>query len=242
MELVDYLNVVRRRWRLILATTLVGAVVAAALTVGMTKQYESQARIFFTTSDQNLSEAYQGGNFAIQRVASYAHVVEGNQLSARVINRLKLDLTPEELDEKVTATAVPDTVILDISVTDSDPKKAQQIAQATAAELRRTVSRLETPPGKGAAPIRATVFDSADLPDSPVSPRPLVNIGLGLLLGLLLGAGAALLRELSTKNSESDTYDEIAFEEPVDERSAFDDFVDPADESADPRREEIGVR
>ena len=41
-----------------------------------------------------------------------------------------------------------------------------------------------------------SVIDRARLPSSPVSPRVPVNIGIGLLLGLLLGAGAAVGRGL----------------------------------------------
>ena len=227
-----------------MTTTLVVVVVAASLTMGMTRQYESHARIFFSTTDQTPSEAYQGGNFAIQRVTSYAHLVEGHELSARVIKRLKLDMTPEELDKKVTATAVPDTVILDITATDPDPKLARRIARVTSAEVRKTVSNLETPPGKAVAPIKATLIDSANLPDSPVSPRPLVNIALGFLLGLLLGAGLALLRELlATRVSEpEDSYEEFAVEAPDDDSISLEGFEDPEHEPADRRGEELGVR
>ena len=41
-------------------------------------------------------------------------------------------MSPAALSEKITATVVPDTVILEVSATDPDPKQAQRIGQAVA--------------------------------------------------------------------------------------------------------------
>src|SRR5689334_6434776 len=115
MEVRDYIKVVRRRWRLIATCLLVVVALASVLTARTTPQYESHARIFVSTTDPSATEAFQGGNFAIQRVSSYANLVNGQQLPSRVVKRLRLDLTPAELAAKVHATVVPQTVILEIS-------------------------------------------------------------------------------------------------------------------------------
>jgi capsular exopolysaccharide synthesis family protein len=196
MELGDYLRIVRRRWRVIVSTCLVVVALAALVTVRTTAQYESHARLFVSTTDQTVSEASQGGSFAIQRVSSYADLVNGQELASRVVRQLGLDMTPAAMQQKITASVVPDTVILDISATDPDPRVAQRIGQATAEQLRAFVSELETPAGQQNAPIKATIVDAADRPGSPVAPQPIRNLGLGLVLGLLLGLGLAVLRDL----------------------------------------------
>ena len=170
--------------------------VAALVTFRTTPQYQSNARLFVSTSDQSATEAFQGGNFAIQRVTSYADLVNGQELASRVIDKLNLDMSPTALTKEITATVVPDTVILEISATDPDPKQAQKIAQTTAEELTGFVKELETPDGKRTAPIKASIVDAASLPTTPVSPQPLRNIGLAVVLGLLLGIGLAVVREL----------------------------------------------
>ena len=43
--------------------------------------------------------------------------------------------------------------------------------------------------------MTVTVVRPATLPTSPVSPRPILNITVGLLLGVALGVGIAVLRE-----------------------------------------------
>ena len=196
MELRDYVKVVRRRWRIILTTLLVVVALASFVTFQTTPQYESRARLFVSTTDQSASETFQGGTFAIQRVSSYADLVNGQELASRVIKRVGLPITPAELSEKITATVVPETVLLQISATDPDPRRAQQIGQATAEELTGFVRELETPEGKANAPIKATIVDPANLSDTPVAPKPVRNIALAVMLGLLLGIGLAVIREL----------------------------------------------
>lgn len=196
MELRDYLKVVRRRWRIIVTSLLVVVALAAIVTYRTTPQYQSDARLFVSTSDQSASEAFQGGSFAIQRVTSYADLVNGQELSSRVVDKLSLKISPATLSKEITATVVPETVILEISATDPDPARAQQIAQTTASELTGFVKELETPDGKKTAPIKASIVDAASLPTSPVSPQPLRNIGLAIVLGLLLGVGLAVVGEL----------------------------------------------
>ena len=196
MELRDYIKIVRRRWRIIASTLLVVVALASLATFQTTPQYESQARLFVSTADQSTSAAYQGGLLANQRVTSYADLVNGQELASRVIKQLNLTIDPTALQNQITATVVPDTVLLEISVTDPDPRLAQQIGQATATQLMRFISQLETPPGKTKAPLKATVVDAASLPTTPVSPQPLRNLGLAVVLGLLLGLGIAVLREM----------------------------------------------
>ena len=57
------------------------------------------------------------------------------------------------------------------------------------------IKELETPEGKSTAPVKAYIVDRATDPDGPVSPNPTRNLALATILGLLLGAGIAVLRD-----------------------------------------------
>jgi capsular exopolysaccharide synthesis family protein len=196
VELHDYLRAIRRRWRLIVVTVIVVVALADLFTALVDAQYTSTARMFVSTSDRTADQALAGSSFAIQRVSSYADLVGGRKLASRVSDDLNHQFTPAQVSAKVSATVEPESVILQISATDSDRRTAQRLAQATAQELSAIVKELETQPGKSAAPIKANILDAANLPTTPVSPQPLRNIAVGLLLGLLLGVGLAVAREL----------------------------------------------
>ena len=62
--------------------------------------------------------------------------------------------------------------------------------------LSDLVADLETPTGRPTPLIKASIVDNAQVSTRPVSPQPLRNLGLAAVLGLLLGVGLAVAREL----------------------------------------------
>lgn len=197
MELKDYWQTVRRRWRLVMATLIAALALAGVFTLQATPQYESSTRLFVsTTSESDSSSAYTGNLFATQRVTSYADLVTSRALAEQVSDSLGDGSDPEELMQAVAASVVPETVILEITAVDMDSGRARDIAQAYGEELTALVKELETPDGESRAPIRASIVDNAVESVAPVSPQPVRNLALAGVLGLLLGVGAAITREL----------------------------------------------
>jgi capsular exopolysaccharide synthesis family protein len=196
VELKDYWHTIRHRWKIVLFSLLAVVAVAGFLTWQATPQYASTSRIFVSTSESSTGDAYTGGLFATQRVTSYADLVGSRQLASRVSDSLGGSMDPDALTDQVTAEVVPETVILEITATDPDPETARDLAQAYAEGLRELVADLETPSGRQGALIKASIVDNAQVPTTPVSPQPLRNLGLAVVLGLLLGVGLAVAREL----------------------------------------------
>lgn len=214
MELSDYLKLVRRRWVSILLITIVCGALAAGFTLMQTKQYASSAKLFVSTTAADANDAgtiNAGGQFSQARVQSYAGLVGSRELASTVIQKLKLNTTPDELSKDVSASVAINTVNLTLTVTNPDAHQAQQIAQAYAEALTDLVRQLETPPGQTTAPIKATIVDNASYSAAAVSPKPVRNVGLGIVLGLLLGFGIAVLREtLDTRVRSADDVVELA--------------------------------
>lgn len=196
MELQDYLSLARRRWFSIVATTLGVIAVAAAITWQMTPQYASSVRLFVATAPQTDADVYAGAQFSLQRVKSYANLISGKEIAARVIDRLGLDESPGALSRQISATAAPDTVILLITAKDPSAERARALATTVAREFIAYVEELETPPGSKNATVKATVVDGASTATEPISPRPVRNLGFAAVLGLLIGLGLAALREM----------------------------------------------
>ncbi|MGZ4626636.1 MAG: YveK family protein, partial [Kineosporiaceae bacterium] len=196
MELKDYWRTIRRRWKAVLVCLALTLAAAALLTWQTTPLYSSSTKIFVATTQSDTAAAYQGNLFATQRVASYADLVGSRKLAERVATDLGGNLDPAVLQDEVSAQVSPETVILEITATDPDPVRARDIAQAYAESLSQLVADLETPNGQSVAAIKASIVDNAQVTSSPVSPRPMRNLALGFVLGLLLGVGIAVLREM----------------------------------------------
>lgn len=217
MELQDYLRIVRKRWMTIVITTLVVVGLAAGWTALQTKQYTSTTQFFVSVSGTDDTMALQqGSTFTQQRVKSYAQLLKTPRALNPVLDELGEDTPTADLAEQITVTNPPDTILLEVSVTDSDPEHAQEIATAIGKTFPAVVSEVESPEDESqASPIKVTLVEPASTSDTPTSPVPARNLALGLVLGLLLGVGLAVLRHLLDTTVRTDEDVEEVTEEPV---------------------------
>jgi capsular exopolysaccharide synthesis family protein len=201
VELRQLLRTLRRRWKFTVVVFVLGLVGAGLVTSTITPSYKSDARVYITASTTGTLDAYNVGIYSAARIASYADLAKDPSVLQRVIKRVGLDMTPGELAPHVTATAVPNTVILQVSVTDSDPQTARELARAESNEIVKLVASLETP-DEGTngedpvSPIIARLAGDASFNANPVSPSLPLNLVVGALLGILIGVAGAVLREM----------------------------------------------
>lgn len=195
MDLRDLLSVLRARWIVIVATTLVGALLALGMSLLATPTYQARIQFYVTVAggENAAAAAYQGSLGAQQRVQSYAALIDSTDVAREVIAATGVDLNPDDIADKTTATADARTVLLNVAVSDSDPQRAQEVAQGFGEVLPVAINRLETPDGGGPALAKLTVVDPPALPTTPVAPKTEQNVAIGLALGIFIGVGLALL-------------------------------------------------
>ena len=197
MELKDYIRVIRKRWRIIMAAMLVVLAGAALATTFSPKVYEAQTQLFVSTSGGNDSGALlQGSSFTQQRVKSYADIMTSPKVLDPVIEKLGLDTTAAKLATQITATVPLDTVLIQVTVTDGSPRRAAEVADALGKEFTTAVAELEAVSKTTPSPVKVSIVSTPTVPTAPISPKPTRNLALGVVLGLLLGLGLALLRDL----------------------------------------------
>jgi len=197
VELKDYIRVVRKRWQIIVAVTLVVLAGAALATSLSPKVYEAQTRLFVSTAGGSDSGALlSGSSFTQQRVKSYADVITTPNVLDPVIKTLNLNTTAAKLGEQVTATVPLDTVLIEVAVKGTNAREAADVADALGRQFTRTVANLESVSAGQSSPVKVTVVSAPVVPTTAISPKPARNLALGVVLGLLLGLGLALLRDL----------------------------------------------
>ena len=229
VELIQYWRLIVQNRIIIAATTLVGFIAAAAITFTTTPLYESQAQIFVSTpaSTLDISALATGSSFSQQRVKSYAQIVNSPLTLNPVIARLHLKMDATALGSMITASAPLDTVLISLTVTDTNAKRAAVIANAVADQFGVTVGDLELHGIGVDSPVKVSTVKDAIPAQAPASPKKAINLALGLLLGFGLGIGLASLRKLldNTVKNEDDLlgtpllaaigFDEIADEKPL---------------------------
>ncbi|MBS7548183.1 polysaccharide biosynthesis tyrosine autokinase [Dietzia massiliensis] len=194
MDLRDLLSVLRARWIVIVAATLIGGLLALGMSLLIPPSYQAKVQFYVTVAGgDSAAAAYQGSLGAQQRVQSYAALVKSTNLTQQVVDTVGADLAPAQVAGQTTATADAKTVLLNVAVTDSDPQRALQLAEGFGEVLPEAINRLETPDGGGPALAKLTVVNPPALPTSPIAPKTEQNVAIGLVLGLLAGIGIALL-------------------------------------------------
>ncbi|WIE65405.1 polysaccharide biosynthesis tyrosine autokinase [Curtobacterium sp. MCLR17_036] len=223
MELRDYIAVLRKGWVFILVLALVGVAAAAGFSLLKQPVYSASAQVFVSTQTSgSASDLAQGNTFTQQRVLTYSNLVETPIVLLPVISSLKLDMTSDELAEIVTSDAPLNTTLISITVDETDPKQAADIANATSESLTNVVQNIEATDADGTATVKLTRVKEAQVPNTPVSPNVPVNVVLGLLIGLALGVGVAVLRETLDNRIRTESDVEKISEKPVVGGIAFD--------------------
>ena len=197
VDLTYVLTTLRRAWWLLVLAAGLGTAAAAVVNATSAVVYEAQLQQFVSIADSSdsTSNILSGSQFTLQRVKSYTQVATSAQVLQPVIRRLRLPMSVSDLAGHVQATNPLDTVLIELSVTDTDPAQAAEIANAVGQQLSEVVQQIESPQSGAPAPVKLTTTQPATPPTTPVSPRTTLNLALGLLVGLAAGAGGALLRE-----------------------------------------------
>lgn len=197
LNLQEFAKVMRSRWITVSATAFVTVLASVAVMLLTTPRYEATTRLYVSaTGGASVAEAYQGNRLSQERVLSYAELLKGQTLAQRTVEKLDLDITAEALRQNVKADAKPDTVLLSVQVLDESPVRARDIANTLADEFVVLVRELETPEDGSRPDARVVVEQRAAIPREPVVPNKPQYIAIGLALGVLLGVGLAIIRDL----------------------------------------------
>jgi len=190
------LNVMQRRWRWIAGTTVVVLLAGLVWSLTQTATYRSTASVFFSLEYGNsASELVQGSTYTQNQVASYARLVTTPAVLQPVIDDLALDVSPAELARHLEASSPIDTVIIEVSATDTSAERSAELADAVVTSLARVVEDLAPKNGAGDPTVRGMTVAPAEVPPGPATPDVPLDLATALCAGLLLGLAAAFARD-----------------------------------------------
>ncbi len=197
MELRDFIRILRKGWPLVLACIVLGTTIGVILTATTTTVYQANVQVFVATSStDSATQLEQGNTFTQDRVQSYTSIANSPAVVGPVIDRLGLHLTQPQLAGKINADAPQNKVLINLHVTDHNPQQAARLANAVAAQFNTVVQNTEQTGADGKPVVKLTVIHPATVPGSPTKPSKLIDIGLGLLVGVLVGLGLVVLRDV----------------------------------------------
>jgi diguanylate cyclase (GGDEF)-like protein len=193
METRLYFQMLQRGWWVILLTSLLAVSISLGLSYMATPQYQATASFIITPSATlTVGRDVVNSLDTLDRrsiVANYAEVMNSHRIYADALTFLQLDAGALD-DYKVLAVVLPESSVLELDVSGPDPKMAAELANAIGYQtIKFSLSFNQV--------YDLNFLDTAATPDpkKPVSPQPLRDAGLALLLGAAAGALLVILSE-----------------------------------------------
>src|SRR4030042_5188877 len=191
----DLAAAIRKRGWMIIAIAILTTLIATLAARVQKPSYKAERAVSaIAPVDQ-----YGGPNPTIAGVyimimSSISNAMEGYDVAVEVHDRLLangIDLTPEELLSKTKAESEVQTSYATISFTDSSPTRVVDIANTWGEVLEMMASDDKSVQNESMKELllggKLLVTNQAIVPKKPSQPKPMVYLGLGLFLGLVLG-------------------------------------------------------
>lgn len=192
ISLQDLFKTIRKRLGLIALLTILAITVAGVISfLVLTPMYETSTEILVNQSPSETGQlTNQNIQTDLQLINTYSGIIKSPVILAPVIEELNLDLTTDQLNEKITVSNADQSQIVNIRVQDEDPAVAVEIANTTATIFESNIQDLMNVDN-------VTILSPAILRDnpSPVAPNPMLNMAIAAVVGLMLGVGIAFLLE-----------------------------------------------
>lgn len=148
--------------------------------------YKSDTTVILSGTEQSSSITSSDITLNKNLVSTYAEIVKSRRVLSQVIDELNLDLTCEELSNKISVSSVNNTEIIKISVVDTEPSKAKNIANVTAYHFTNEVLELYNM-------NNVDILDEALEETKPYNINVPKQIIIYFMLGLVLGLGVLFI-------------------------------------------------
>lgn len=154
----------------------------------ITPQYTSTSMVYILSKETTLT-SLADLQIGSQLTQDYKIIVTSRPVISEVIDKLKLDISYENMVSKITINNPNDTRILSITAQDPDPVMAKDIADSVAKTSSEYIGDImEMVPPK--------VIEEGTVSDKKASPSNGKNAMIGAMLGIVLVCGLTVVEEL----------------------------------------------
>lgn len=203
ISLQELFKTLKKRLMLIISAVILAVTIAGVVS------YLILTPIYQTTTQILVSQQSVGANqfntqdieTNLQLINTYNEIIKSPAILTKVIENLDLEMTPVELNLKITVSSAQNSQVLNVSVQDPEPHVAVDIANTIAEVFQEEIKMLMK-------------FDNVNIltpavhseNPSPVKPNPILNMAIAAVIGLMLGVGIAFVLEYldTTMKTEHD--------------------------------------
>ncbi|MEJ9228289.1 capsular biosynthesis protein [Peribacillus butanolivorans] len=191
ISIKDIFQTLKKRWKLITLLTLIAALISGAISYFLlTPVYQSSTQILVNQkqSKNQIDSTQIRSN--IDMINTYSVIIKSPAILEKVIDDLELEQSVDQLSQKITINSQENSQVFSLTVQDSNPSKAVEIANAVSGTFQKEIKDIMNVDN-------VSILAKAEVKENPtpVKPSPLLNIAIAVVVGLMAGIGLAFLLE-----------------------------------------------
>ncbi|MGD6816601.1 YveK family protein [Metabacillus sp. 113a] len=190
ISLKELFQTLKKRLALIFIITALATATSGIISYFfLTPIYQSSTQILVNQS-KNDQEMYQFNQIQtnVQLINTYSVIIKSPAVIDKVKDQLKLENI--DLSETISVASEKDSQVFTVTVEDENPAQAAAIANATAKVFQQEVKTIMNVDN-------VSILSVAEMGEdpSPIKPKPVLNMAIAMVVGLMAGVGAAFLLE-----------------------------------------------
>ncbi|MDX8289026.1 YveK family protein [Metabacillus indicus] len=192
ISLKELFQTLKKRLSLIIIITAIAAATSGLISFFvLTPIYQSSTQILVNQAKSD-QQSFNPGEVQtnLQLINTYNVIIKSPAILDKVVQQLDLDMSSSQLNSNVTVASEQNSQVVTISVQDEKPEQAAQIANTIATVFQNDIAKIMNV-------NNVSILSKADLgtDPSPIQPKPLMNIAIAIVIGLMAGVGLAFLLE-----------------------------------------------
>ena len=198
IDLREYFKIIKEKLWLILTITIIMSLIAVAVNSFVLKPVYQASTTLIVNTSQDEEDVVTGDQINVtQKLAvTYGEIIKSRTVLQSVIDNINLDITYEDLVQKVSVSPVNDTQIIKVNVEYTDSKIAQSITNEIPKVFTKEVKRITQA-------NNVQIIDKAVQPEEPIKPNKTMNVLIAAVLGIMIGLFITFLIEYMNNKIKS---------------------------------------
>ncbi|CEN89218.1 Cps19aC [[Clostridium] sordellii] len=181
IDLKEYFLIIKKKaWIIALITSMAMLASGIISFFVLSPVYQTKTTLIVNSDKAPGTDVITGDQISVsQKLAvTYGEIIKSKTVLDEVANQLKIKGGYQNIEKKLTVSPVADTQILEISVEDTNPQRAADIANTIPTAFTKEVKRITKA-------NNVEVIDKAIVPKSPIKPNKIMNIMISAVLGIM---------------------------------------------------------
>lgn len=193
ISLQEIFRTLRKRISLIATITLLAVAVSALVTyLLMTPKYDASTQILVNQANMNNTSLYANNAVQtnVQLVDTYSVIINNPTVLNQVIQKLNLNMTADQLKGMLKVSTVQNSQVFTVTAETKSPSQSVAIVNSVAQAFKSQVQKVMNV--DNVSILSQATFSSSN---TPVSPKPTINLAIAFVVGLMVSVGLAFLLE-----------------------------------------------